>query len=109
VQDLLQFAIRAADWLRRRGVDESEMAGMLAAGAAAIAKTTWSPMTAYQLDAKYQDDIKSLSKIWKKGDPPCPPCPRCGGTVKPWEAHIVTGAECLDCHWSMSEGSGALV
>lgn len=57
-----------------------------------------------RLDQKYQDGFKTL----RPGEC-CPPCPACGGVMVPWDAWLVTGAECSECGWNMSEGGGAII
>ena len=56
------------------------------------------------LDAAYQAGFANLGP----GEV-CPPCPACGGKMEPWDAWLVTGAECTICGWNMSEGSGCLL
>jgi hypothetical protein len=57
-----------------------------------------------RLDEKYQEGFKTLQP-----GQDCPPCPRCDGKMVPWDAWLVTGANCEDCDWGMSEGSGSLL
>ena len=65
-------------------------------------------LEALRLDQKYQDGFaKAPAEIPKGGW--CPPCPRCGGVMKPWDTWLVTGANCQDCNWGMTEGSGSLL
>lgn len=59
--------------------------------------------SAVELDSRYQRLFKDL-----KPGQVCPPCPRCGGLVVPLDMHIITGAECTVCKWSMVEGAGCL-
>lgn len=56
-----------------------------------------------ELDARYQRLFKNLQP-----GQVCPPCPRCGGLVAPIDMHVITGAECTVCKWSMIEGTGCL-
>lgn len=58
-----------------------------------------SPPTHQELDAAY---VAALDAWDMQSD--LPACPRCKGKMEAWDMWLATGATCVSCKWSYSEG-----